>query len=295
MQKQKAALANQQAVAEVSVNVLTSGSLSEARADSIANEAPLQIQLQYWKNADWRRISLVTTMRTPGQDEALALGFLIAEGIIANKSDVQEMRLSHEAWQSRVVVTLQKEIELNKSFQRRIVVANSSCGVCSRQEFDDLSALPDAFADGSARYTPSLLLTLANTLRKHQQIFQQTGGVHAAALFDDQGKLLGAAEDIGRHNALDKIIGAGFTEGYLPSSDCVLLLSGRVGFELVQKAAMAKIEVIVALGAPSLLAVDIASKMRMTLIGFASPDQANIYCGNERIALADSTLSEVVS
>jgi len=232
------------------------------------------------------------TMRTPGHDADLALGFLFTEGIIAGRQDVKGVEHvslpCSENRQNTILVTLNEDVVPNLRQVERNFYTTSSCGVCGKASIEAIRTV-SAFGAGmrvagsAEGIDPAFILGLPERLANEQEIFAGTGGLHAAALFDLNGSLLLVREDVGRHNAVDKLIGAAMMEGRLPLGQSVLLLSGRASFELVQKAAMAGIPVIAAVGAPSSLAVSLAEEFGITLIGFLRNNRFNIYSGAHRV------------
>jgi FdhD protein len=223
-------------------------------------------------------------MRTPGSDFELAAGFLFTEGVIAAAADVRSIRYCtvprEEQHYNVVSVDLTRELP---DFQpKRNFYATSSCGVCGKASLDAIEVRCSAVADGP-QVTAEVITGLPDTLRAAQRVFETTGGLHAAALFTADGKLIEVREDVGRHNALDKLVGAQLLAGNLPLADHLLMVSGRTSFEIVQKAAVAGIPVVCAVSAPSSLAVDAAHRFGMTLIGFLRGDRFNVYAGAERI------------
>ena len=249
--------------------------------DWLAVEEPLEIRLNY--SAKGRRQGKIVsiTMRTPGQDRELAAGLLFAEGIVRTPGEISGIY----ADANQILVELSENVEPDLPRLERRFFASSSCGVCGKAAIEslDLDGM-DVPATDSPVMRQEILCRLPDALRERQAVFAQTGGLHAAALFSTAGELLDVREDVGRHNALDKLIGAAFLEKQLPLSRCVLLLSGRVSFELMQKAVAAGIPVVAAVGAPSSLAVDVARRFQMTLVGFLSASRFNIYSGTRRIA-----------
>jgi FdhD protein len=222
-------------------------------------------------------------MRTPGNDVELALGFLFTEAIIGHVRDIDATE--HFPVQHRVSVALQASLEFDLSRLNRHFYTTSSCGVCGKGSLELVESVSCYFPrPGHPRVGTEILAAMPSKLQTAQSLFAATGGIHAAALFNAQGELLALREDVGRHNAVDKLIGCALQEGQLPLRDYILVLSGRIGFELVQKAAMAGIPIIAAVGAPSSLAVELAETNDITLIGFLRDDRMNVYCGMERIA-----------
>jgi len=253
--------------------------------DRLAVEEPLEIRLEYGPEASRVRKSISITMRTPGHDPELACGFLFTEGLLAERAEM--LRVEPCGPSGNVTrVDLSPDLPVDLARLERHFYTSSSCGVCGKASIDALriqSRFP--VASQGLCVTPSLIHSLPAALRSSQEVFESTGGLHASALFSLEGKLLSLREDVGRHNALDKVIGAAFLAGELPLSNCILLVSGRASFELVQKAAMAGISVFAAVGAPSSLAVELARECGMTLLGFVRDQRFNIYSGEERVKL----------
>lgn len=242
--------------------------------DLVAVEDPLQIRL-----GD-RNIAI--TMRTPGQDRELAAGFLLSEGILQRRDQIESIT---EDDRGTVTVIPSPEAPIDwDHLARNNFYVTSSCGVCGKASIDALrSAGCVALPPGRFRIGAVMLATLPHKLRAAQPVFEHTGGLHAAGLFNAAGELLELREDVGRHNAVDKLIGAAFLENRLPLNECALMLSGRVSFELVQKSVMAGIPVIAAVGAPSSLAVETALRFGITLVGFLRDARFNVYSLPERI------------
>jgi FdhD protein len=252
--------------------------------DDLAVEEPLEIQLQYGSGHDRTRKVVSVTMRTPGNDEELALGFLFTEGIIRQPAQVAQTQVQPAS--NSVLVTLQEDVAPVLQKIDRNFYTTSSCGVCGKTSIDAIktvSSYQDQHDELSLQ--ADLFYRLAEELAQQQTLFQITGGLHASAFFDLGGHFLMLREDVGRHNALDKLIGAAFLKGDLPLHDKILFLSGRASFELIQKASMAGIKVVAAVGAPSSLAVQLAEDAGITLIGFLRDQGFNIYSGGHRIAL----------
>jgi FdhD protein len=250
--------------------------------DMLAVEEPLEIQLAYRDDAgNAVQKSISVTMRTPGRDTALGAGFLFTEGIVQHRDQVEEIMIPGE---NQVLLKLAEGVQpvLNKT--ERNFYTTSSCGVCGKSSIDAIrTTAAYSVSPQQLQVTPELLYGLPQLLRAQQELFESTGGLHAAALFDLEGNFITLQEDVGRHNALDKVIGAAFMEGHLPLHKVILLLSGRASFELVQKAAMAGIPVIAAVGAPSSLAVSLAAEQGITLAGFLRGERFNIYSVPGRI------------
>ncbi|RYD55959.1 MAG: formate dehydrogenase accessory sulfurtransferase FdhD [Sphingobacteriales bacterium] len=271
------------AIIPQSITKVKGGNVSEAD-DMLAAEEPLEISLEYGP-AD-RRIkkNLSITMRTPGNDAELAVGFLFTEGIISNFHHIKSVQSGFSG--NEVCVSIDEQVMPDMTKLERHFYTTSSCGVCGKSSIDavrtvcNITASPD-----SLRVSASLLHSLPDILRSHQDVFESTGGLHASALFSADGRLLILREDVGRHNALDKLIGVALEQGLMPLNDHILLLSGRASFELIQKATMAGIKMVAAVGAPSSLAAQLASESNMTLVGFLRRERFNIYTGKERIIL----------
>ena len=229
-------------------------------------------------------------MRTPGADLELAAGFLFTEGIIDQPGQIEKIRhcgLSgkNKNLQNTVVVELASDVEVDLKRLERNFYTTSSCGVCGKSSIEALNTGVKPLDSGKGpQISSEVIHSLPATLQKDQLVFDQTGGLHASALFSTQGELEILREDVGRHNALDKVIGAKFLVGEVPLSEYVLLVSGRASFELVQKALMAGIPVLAAVGAPSSLAVELAAEYGITLLGFVRDGRFNIYTGHDRIA-----------
>jgi FdhD protein len=258
------------------------------RPDLLATEEPLGIRI------GGQAVSM--TMRTPGDDVDLAAGFLLSEGIIGAAGDIASIVIctgercghdhgsddDHERMGNIADVTLRPG--LSQQAARRNFLTTSACGVCGKASIDDLRVASryDLSSD-QVRVTAALLATLPDALRDAQRVFERTGGLHAAGLFAADGSLLAVREDVGRHNAVDKVIGWAMRAGRLPLSGCVLLVSGRASFELVQKAVMAGIPVLAAVSAPSSLAAELAADAALTLVGFLRGGSMNVYAGPQRI------------
>ena len=258
--------------------------------DTLAAEEPLEIVLAFGQQNQRKRQSISVTMRTPtGHDFELALGFLFTEGVISADSDVLSVRYTaselDESAQTNVVqVDLHPSVKFDFERLNRHFYTSSSCGVCGKTSIDMVEATSCFFIPkGKPTVKKEILFDLPNKLREKQAVFDETGAIHAAALFDTEGRLLALREDVGRHNALDKLIGWAMQNGRLPLNNMILLVSGRTSFELVQKAMMAGVPIVAAVGAPSSLAVALADDFGMTLIGFLRQKRFNVYAGFERV------------
>lgn len=260
--------------------------------DNLAVEEPLEIRLAYSGEISVQRKSLAVTMRTPGNDDELAVGFMFTEGIISGYSAVKStehiLEACSENKQNLILVSLHPEILPNLMQAERNFYTTSSCGVCGKASINAIrTVIPSVLESGINLIIPAeIIYSLPEKLSAHQKVFAETGGLHAAALFEQDGELILVKEDVGRHNALDKLIGASLKNNKIPLSNGILFLSGRASFELVQKAAMAGIQVIAAVGAPSSLAVSLAVEFGITLVGFVRDNRFNIYSSAERIKIA---------
>ncbi len=251
--------------------------------DKVAMEEPLEIQLEYSTTTGKMVKNIAVTMRTPGNEEELAVGFLFTEGVIQNASDIAATkRLNADANSIRVV--LNKNVIPEIGNVSRNFYTTSSCGICGKASIDAIHTVSQFEVEqDNIQLNPTILYDLQNKIKEQQKVFEDTGGIHASALFDLDGNFMMLREDVGRHNALDKVIGFAFLNRQLPLSRHMLFLSGRASFELVQKAVMAGIKIIAAVGAPSSLAVEMAKENGITLIGFLRDDRFNIYSGKQRI------------
>lgn len=257
--------------------------------DLVAVEEPLQIKLQYEEGGAWRERDLTVTMRTPGHDFELAIGFLLAENIIKAPEDIQLIRyckkVKEEEKGNVMIVRLSPHVRVDLSLSDRHFLTTSSCGVCGKSAIAAISCEDMPLSPGTPLFQASRLKRLNQMVMEEQTLFKYTGGIHAVALFNPSAGLVLLREDVGRHNAFDKVVGAAFQENLSPLSDYMVMLSGRVSFELVQKAVRARIPIIAAVGAPSGLAVSLAKEKGITLIGFLKPYRFNIYCGRERVEM----------
>jgi FdhD protein len=253
------------------------GGVTTSVQDWLAVERPLEIRA---RAAGIVRV-ISTTMRTPGEDRALAAGFLFGERVITDGRQIHSLETVDE---DTVMVELSPEAEAALETARRPFVTSGACGVCGRTDLSALLAVPaDVPRSSDLCLTADVVHALPAALRAAQAAFARTGGLHAAGLFRPDGTPLDVHEDVGRHNAVDKLIGTRILEGRLPDPDSVLVVSGRASFELVQKAAVAGIAVMLAVGAPSSLAVEIARSAGMTLLGFVRNGGFNVYCGANRV------------
>ena len=250
--------------------------------DFLAVEEPLEIQLSFYIGDSKQTKSISITMRTPGHDKELAVGFLFTENILTDQNQIDEIEILNK---NQICISLHKGISINLEKLNRNFYTTSSCGVCGKSSLASIRTIipmghqqPTAF-----KLSSDIILNLKNELNNAQVNFSKTGGIHASALFDQHGKFITLFEDVGRHNALDKLIGHYFIKTESNLENYILLLSGRASFELIQKAAMANIKFICAIGAPSSLAVEMAEEFGTTLIGFLKNDSFNIYTNHSRI------------
>jgi FdhD protein len=257
----------------------------ERRSDLLAAEEPLEMRVSSEEGGRRVRHSVAVTMRTPGHDFELVAGFFLSEGIVAEREAIWTIAHCQEDEEQNVVeVHLKPGVPFDPRRFSRNVYTTSSCGVCGKTSIDLVRTTCPAPPVGRERIAREVLTGMPETLRRAQPLFSRTGGLHAAGLFDASGRLLLLHEDVGRHNALDKLIGTLLLDGALPASDLLLLVSGRASFELVQKALAAGIPVLAAVGAPSSLAVELARELGLTLVGFLRDGRFNVYAGEERIA-----------
>ncbi|MGA2073442.1 MAG: formate dehydrogenase accessory sulfurtransferase FdhD [Terriglobia bacterium] len=250
--------------------------------DALAGEEPLQIQLG--------RQRLSVTMRTPGNDFELAVGLLFTEGIIQSAKDLANPQDSNgsRSDQNVMKIELKNPRTINSKRIKRNFLANSSCGLCGKAYIEECRLQGIKRPNARFRIDPEVLCSLPETLRASQVLFGRTGGLHAAALFEPSGKLITVREDVGRHNAVDKLIGWALLEGRIPASDCALLASGRGGFEIIQKSLLAGIPLLASVSAASSLAVQLARECGLTLVGFLRGRRFVCYCGEERLGLGTS-------
>lgn len=258
----------------------------QRRKDILATEEPLEILLR----AGEEQKTVAITMRTPGNDYDLAAGFLHNEGIIHSKNDFTGMTYCVDGNQQEYnSLRIQLKVDSFPDLHQleRHFFANSACGVCGSTMLDDLSERNIPALPSGPVVDPSLITSLPDKLRQSQDLFESTGGLHAAALFDLDGNLLAVREDVGRHNALDKLIGWGLLNDQLPFHDRIVMVSGRASYELLQKSFVAGVSIFCAVSAPSSLAVDVAQRFGMTLVGFLRGIRFNVYTGVERIKSAE--------
>lgn len=267
-------------VAEVEI-VAVDGGVPCSKADVVAAEEPLEIRVG--------SRSLSITMRTPGEDVELAVGFLLTEGVVRERADLASFKhcgpaVRDDGTSNIVRLELRPGLELDLAQLERHFYTSSSCGVCGKTSLEAVrSKNAPRLVPGAPRVTSAAVSRMPGALRDAQATFERTGGLHAAGLFSADGALLALREDVGRHNAVDKVIGAELLAGRVPAQDGVLFVSGRASFELVQKAVMAGIGMLAAVGAPSSLAVELAREAGMTLVGFVREGRFNVYAGADRI------------
>ncbi len=255
----------------------------------VSIEEPLEMIIYYKKNNDWINNSISITMRTPKNDEDLIVGLLFSEGIIHKISEIKKVELlGHKTGkfklQNKIRVTLNNSKNLDVKHLRRNFLTNSSCGICGKASMDSLEIIcKTKINKDNPKIKNSLITRIPKLLMQKQSEFSKTGGIHASALFDQSGKVLVIREDIGRHNALDKVIGHSFKNSIFDTKNQFIACSGRLSFELVQKTLMANIGLLMGVGAPTSLAIDLAKRFDITLIGFIKSDSFNVYCGENRI------------
>ena len=260
------------------------GGRAERRPDRLVGEEPMAIRAAGPRQAP---VDVAVTMRTPGHEAELAVGFLRSEGLIEGRDEIVDVTFGDPATTSQpddeVLVRLTRPFDASMTAERHFV-ATASCGICGKASLDDVEIRCDPIPAGPV-VAPSVITALPDRLREAQALFESTGGLHASGLFDATGDLIAVREDVGRHNALDKLIGSQLLAGALPLHDRIVLVSGRASFELVQKAAVAGVPILCAVSAPSDLAVEAAERLGQTLIGFLRGDGFNVYAHAERIAL----------
>ena len=261
--------------------------------DFISIEEPLEILLRYKEKDNWVINSLSITMRTPGHDEDLVRGFLHNEQIIQNISDIDSIesfgeKVGQYKIQNKIQVTLNNSKNINISKIKRDFITNSSCGVCGKSSLDALEIIKkEKTFNSDPRLTKDTIIQSPTILRNNQSEFSKTGGIHASGLFSSDGKLISLREDVGRHNALDKMIGNALNKNQIEAKNQFVTCSGRLNFELVQKVLMTNIGLMIGVGAPTSLAIDLANRFDMTLIGFVKEDSFNIYTNNQKVIVGE--------
>jgi FdhD protein len=261
----------------------------ESIDDLISVEEPLEISIKYKDQDKWLSNSLVITMRTPGQDEDLVRGFLYNEQIIQSISEIDNIesfgdKVGKYNIQNKILVTLNNSKNINISKIKKDFMTNSSCGVCGKSSLDALEITKkEKTSSSDPKLSKEIIIQSPAILRNNQSEFSKTGGIHASGLFSSDGKLISLREDVGRHNALDKIIGNALNKNQIEPKMQFITCSGRLNFELVQKVLMTNIGLMIGVGAPTSLAIDLANRFDMTLIGFVKEDSFNIYTNNQKV------------
>ena len=259
--------------------------------DLISIEEPLEISLKYQYQNKWVTSSLSITMRTPGHDEDLVRGFLFNEQIIQNLDEIESIesigdKVGEYKIQNKILITLNNSKNVNISKIKRDFLTNSSCGVCGKTSLDALEIIKKVKTSNTEpKLTKETIIQSPSILRQNQSEFSKTGGIHASGLFSSEGKLISLREDVGRHNALDKLIGNALIKNQIQSKNQFITCSGRLNFELVQKVLMTNIGLMIGVGAPTSLAIDLANRFDMTLIGFVKEDSFNVYTNNQKVIL----------
>ena len=259
--------------------------------DEISIEEPLEISIKYKEKENWITKSLSITMRTPGHDEDLVRGFLFNEQIIQNLDNIKSIesfgnKVGQYNIQNKILITINDASNIDITKIKRDFLTNSSCGVCGKSSLDALEIIKkDRTSKLNPKLSKKIIINSPSTLRENQSEFAKTGGIHASGLFSANGNLLSLREDVGRHNALDKLIGDSLKNNYLKPNDQFITCSGRLNFELVQKVLMTNIGLMIGVGAPTSLAIDLANRFDMTLIGFVKEDSFNIYTNNQKVIL----------
>ena len=259
--------------------------------DHISIEEPVEIIIRYKDKEIWVEKTISVTMRTPGDDEDLVRGFLFNEKIIEKIDYIEKIELTGKPTEqyglkNKIIVTINNSDNIDVDKIKRNFLTNSSCGVCGKSSLDALEIIKkDKILKSNPKISKEVLMSSPNKLRQNQSEFSKTGGIHASGLFTAQGDIVAIKEDVGRHNALDKLIGYSLKENLLDNTSQFLACSGRLNFDLVQKALMANIGILIGVGAPTSLAIDLANKFDMTLVGFVKEDSFNIYSNKDRIII----------
>ena len=257
--------------------------------DLVSIEEPLEISLKYKEKDNWIEQTLSITMRTPGNDEDLVRGFLFNEQIVKSLNDIDSIesygdKVGQYKIQNKILATLNNSENVNISKIKRDFLTNSSCGVCGKSSLDALEIIKTTKTNTSEpKISKDVIIQSPDILREGQSEFSKTGGIHASGLFNSDGKLIALREDVGRHNALDKLIGSALEKKQFDPKDQFITCSGRLNFELVQKVLMTDIGIMIGVGAPTSLAIDLANKFDITLIGFVKRDSFNIYTNNKKV------------
>ena len=259
--------------------------------DQISIEEPLEIILKYKNKENWIENTISITMRTPGDDEDLVTGFLFNERVIEKISHIENIVASGEPvgqykLQNKVIITINNSENIDIDKIKRNFLTNSSCGVSGKTSLESLEIIKkDKILKSTPKIHHEIIMKSPDILKQNQSEFSKTGGIHASGLFRANGEIIAVKEDVGRHNALDKLIGFVLKQNLLDNSSQFLTCSGRLNFDLVQKALMANIGVLIGVGAPTSLAIDLANKFDMTLVGFVKEESFNIYSNKERIII----------
>ncbi|MBV8498987.1 MAG: formate dehydrogenase accessory sulfurtransferase FdhD [Candidatus Eremiobacteraeota bacterium] len=266
--------------------VALQGEARSRKHDHVVTEEPLELRLVVGAKTQ----TFAVTMRTPGNDFELAAGFVFSEGIVHSRDEIAGLTYcldpSVEPEQRYNIVTVElrnpaRTLDLAR-FERHFTMS-SSCGVCGRAQLDSIRSLGVTPIEDDVRIAASVVYALPQRMREAQRIFEKTGGLHAAALFDERGDVVAVREDVGRHNALDKLVGWALLDGRLPLRRCALMVSGRASYEILQKSVMARIPIVCSVSAPSSLAVELAREFNVTLVGFVRDDRANVYTNSDRV------------
>ena len=257
--------------------------------DLVSIEEPLEISLKYKEQNKWIEQTLSITMRTPGNDDDLVRGFLFNEQIVKSINDIDSIesygdKVGQYKIQNKILATLNNSENINISKIKRDFLTNSSCGVCGKSSLDALEIIKTTKTNASEpKISKDVIIQSPNILREGQSEFSKTGGIHASGLFNSDGKLIALREDVGRHNALDKLIGCALEKKQFDPKNQFITCSGRLNFELVQKVLMTDIGIMIGVGAPTSLAIDLANKFDITLVGFVKRDSFNIYTNNKKV------------
>ena len=267
------------------------GSIKEEVQDHVSVEEPLEMSLKFRKGDKWNIENISITMRTPGNDEDLVSGFLYNERIIENINEIEKVEKKGETvgdynLQNKIEATINNTKNLDIGKIKKNFITNSSCGVCGKTSLDSIEVLKTNKIDLSfPKINYNIILKSPDLLQNNQSEFSKTGGIHASALIDSKGEVIAIREDVGRHNALDKLIGHALKNKIIKPENQFIACSGRLNFELVQKALMSNIGLMAGVGAPTSLAIDLAKRFNMTLVGFVKQDSFNIYSNKERIII----------
>ena len=259
--------------------------------DLVSIEEPLEISLKFKENDKWIKKNLSITMRTPGNDKDLVRGFLFNEQIVENINDIDSIesygeKVGQYNIQNKILATLNNSKNVNISKIKKDFLTNSSCGVCGKSSLDALEIIKKDKTDpNEPKINKEVIISSSNTLKTNQSEFSKTGGIHASGLLNSKGELINVREDVGRHNALDKLIGSTLINDQIEPKNQFITCSGRLNFELVQKVLMTNIGIMIGVGAPTSLAIDLANKFDMTLIGFVKKESFNIYTNNKKVII----------